>query len=621
MNYSVNNAVYEGETVTKVDISGADIVYAQELRIYNSAGTHLYTEHVDQTIYSKVITFTMYVDFWNDIVRFHSGKSGAFKVEHWQYDRVAIPWELTWRKVAETTINYTLNANKWTRPAVDMTITATPLSASGYVMKGTSCVQAAFSGDCKMGATVSSYTLTVEGKNYGSPYKSDPLTTGGRITVKGTITDTRGFTGSVTKEIIALDNMPSLNSFTGGNLNEGLKYNFTPPNNVYTSKVLLEANPGTGYVTVQEESLGTASGAQPKDLVIKDLGKLYEMFPSSANVPLRLTLRTYTEIGSKMAEEYSKELVAKIPDNEDTKPTISAITIKGNPVQLNDNSLVIKTKNGANVAITCAGRYKASASAVWKMKSATYANGATSPTMQEAGNIPITIEVTDSRGFVRTASATVAVKDYWEPRVSPVEEVVKVARAKRVEKEDGSTEWVQADDGEYLYIEAAKDYASLNGKNKCTLGYKLRVSGEDFPENPTILLDGNSASNQYVGYRTSNGDYVNKQGLYYLELSVTDSFGATGTLIKPIAPERAFMDRSGSKNSIAFGGHVTEANAFQVFWAARFYHGVVIEPLEEGAALVLTSNGGKRFIVTVDDNGTLSTMEAPQTFLLRGDNE
>lgn len=550
--------------------------------------------------------------------RFPGKKEVSFLVEHWQYNDYIIYGE--WKKVDERRYTVTINNNSKTRPEINWSTNISPLQ-NGYIMKNISCVQASFSGSAKLGASISSYTLTVEGKNYGSPYKSDPLTTGGRITVKGTITDTRGFTASVTKEIVALDNMPALNSFEGGDLDKGLKFNFTPPNNIYTSNVLLEANPGTGYVTVQEQNLGTASGATPKDLTISNLASLYEKFPTSASVPLRLTLRTYTETGSKMEEEYSKEIVAKIPDSEDTKPTISAITVRGDPEMLNDNALVIKTKNGVNVAISCAGRYKASASAVWKMKGGAYANNATSPIAQEAGNIPITIEVTDSRGFVRTASATVTVQDYWEPRVAPVGNVVTVTRAKKVEKEDGTFEWKTADDGEFMYIEAAKDFAPVNGKNKCALKYRLRSSSEDFKGEPTLLLDGNSASNQYTGFRTTDADYVNKQGLYYLELSVTDSFLATGTLIKPIAPERAFMDRSGSKNSIAFGGHVTESDSFQVFWAARFYNGVVIEPLEEGAALVLTSNGGKRFIVTVDDNGALSTMEAPQTFLFRGDNE
>ena len=106
-----------------------------------------------------------------------------------------------------------------TQPTMTMTLapfneiftTPTPM----YI-KTKSKVKATFTnGTGKYGATIVSYKLTVDGKDYASPYTSDRLTTAGSVTVKGTITDSRGFSRTYTETVSVIDyDNPSMDFIT-----------------------------------------------------------------------------------------------------------------------------------------------------------------------------------------------------------------------------------------------------------------------------------------------------------------------------------------------------------------------------------------------------------------------
>lgn len=101
------------------------------------------------------------------------------------------------------TFAVTLPDNESTKPAIAMSLSPdTPYTdfASLY-LQGRSKVKATFSGEGKYGATIASYRLKVEGKQYSSPYLSNILSRSGTITVVGIVTDSRGFSNTVEQEI------------------------------------------------------------------------------------------------------------------------------------------------------------------------------------------------------------------------------------------------------------------------------------------------------------------------------------------------------------------------------------------------------------------------------------
>ena len=104
---------------------------------------------------------------------------------------------------SSTTFTVTVPENESTKPTVTMTLSpVTPYTkfASLY-LQGRSKVKATFSGGGKYGASVTSYSVQVDGKNYASPYTSDVLKKSGSVEVLGTATDSRGFLGTASQSI------------------------------------------------------------------------------------------------------------------------------------------------------------------------------------------------------------------------------------------------------------------------------------------------------------------------------------------------------------------------------------------------------------------------------------
>ena len=106
------------------------------------------------------------------------------------------------------TFTVTVPNNSSTKPTV--TLELEPVSAladafSSLYIQGKCKIKAkTFTGTGKYGATIASYSLSVLGKSYSSPYVSDYLETAGTITVTAKVTDSRGYYTEVTKDITVI---------------------------------------------------------------------------------------------------------------------------------------------------------------------------------------------------------------------------------------------------------------------------------------------------------------------------------------------------------------------------------------------------------------------------------
>ncbi len=96
-----------------------------------------------------------------------------------------------------------------TQPTATMTLSPVSFLSSPFnalYIKGRSKVDANFTGGKgKFGADIVSYKMSVGGKSYGSPYTSEYLSTAGTVEVKGTVTDSRGYSRTYTQEITVID--------------------------------------------------------------------------------------------------------------------------------------------------------------------------------------------------------------------------------------------------------------------------------------------------------------------------------------------------------------------------------------------------------------------------------
>lgn len=108
------------------------------------------------------------------------------------------------------TFTVTVPNNSSTKPSISID-NLSPVSSlgsgfDGLYVQGKSKVKAEFTGSGKYGATISKYTMTVDGKSYGSSqnYTSNYLSNYGQFDVKISVEDSRGFTNSATKNITVI---------------------------------------------------------------------------------------------------------------------------------------------------------------------------------------------------------------------------------------------------------------------------------------------------------------------------------------------------------------------------------------------------------------------------------
>jgi hypothetical protein len=95
-----------------------------------------------------------------------------------------------------------------TLPTVAMSLSPISTLASqfnGLYIQDKTSIRASFEGSkAKYSATISSYSMSVNGKVYGSPYQSDLLSKTGTIPVIGTVVDSRGCLETTTKNITVI---------------------------------------------------------------------------------------------------------------------------------------------------------------------------------------------------------------------------------------------------------------------------------------------------------------------------------------------------------------------------------------------------------------------------------
>ena len=105
---------------------------------------------------------------------------------------------------ATATITITVPENEKTKPKVNLLLSPSsdlPSPYNSLYIQGHSKVKAALSFTTEFGATVAASTITVNGTNYTAPYESGILTQSGKVTVKATVRDSRGYYGTDYEDI------------------------------------------------------------------------------------------------------------------------------------------------------------------------------------------------------------------------------------------------------------------------------------------------------------------------------------------------------------------------------------------------------------------------------------
>lgn len=470
-------------------------------------------------------------------------------------------------------ITLTIPNDTTTQPT--MTMTLSPVSdftgGGGIYVKSLSKVKAVFtSGAGKYGASVVSYKLNVSGKDYEDPFTSDYLGAEGSVTVKGTITDSRGYSRTYTQTISVIDYAkPSLDSLSCNTIYfDGTHtYKYTPANAVFYSRCIVALNISGTYTQIRDIKLGVKSASQQTATVTlteSELSTIYNKFPNGTQGTLRYTFRTY--IDSSYSEQIGdapyKEISLNIPDIDATKPTATLTVSPENSLASPFNTLYIKgkTKVKANLA-SGAGKYGAS------IKTYSVSIGAikgtpplTSEYITSLADITVTGTVTDSRGFSRTYTETIKVIDHSSPRILPVtgESEVRAARC--------NASGLLDDNGTYLLIAAKRAYSKVEAagvqKNYCKIQYRYKVEGGSYSDWVDILSR-TAASDEIITGALLEG-VLSTASTYRVQVRAIDDLGEAGTTNIFISTEKVYMHEAASRNSLGIGKYAEDDNVVDI---------------------------------------------------------
>ena len=464
-------------------------------------------------------------------------------------------------------ITLTIPNNTTTQPTVTMTLS--PVSdftgESGIYVKGLSKVKAVFtSGAGEYGASIASYKMTVAGKDYASPFTSDYLATAGNVTVKGTITDSRGYSRTYTQTISITDYAkPSIDSLSCNTIyfNGTIAYKYTPANAVFYSRCVVALNISGTYTQIRDIKLGVKTASQQTAtaaLTESELSTIYNKLPSSTQGTLRFTFSTYIDSGysTQIGDATYKEISLNIPNIDATQPTatltVSPVTSLASPF----NTLYIKGKTKVKADLASgAGKFGAT------IKSYSVSIGAlkgtpplTSEYITSVSDITVTGTVTDSRGFSRTYTETIKVIDHSTPRLLPVSGESEVIAARC------NSEGALDDNGTYLLIAAKRAYSKVESagvqKNYCKIQYRYKVEGGSYSA-WTEILSRTATSDEIITGALLEGT-LSTTSTYRVQVRAIDDLGEAGTANIFVSTEKVYKHEAASKRSLGIGKLVEE---------------------------------------------------------------
>ena len=470
--------------------------------------------------------------------------------------------------ISSGSINLKIPNDTTTQPTVTMKLSpVSDISGISVYAKGLTKVKATFTnGASPSGASTSfTYKMTVAGKDYASPYTSDTLTTTGSITVKGTITDSRGYSRTYSQNITVYDyTTPKLDSLSCSStyFNGTITHKYTPPNNVFYTRCAITL----GSTTIKNEAHNRASGQQTVSFSFEesDLSKIYNALPNSTSGTLKFTFQAFTDSGytKQIGTDSVKEITLSIPDIEATKPTatmtLAPVTSLASPF----NTLYIKGKTKVTVDLTSrAAKYGAS------IKSYKVTVGAQSGTppftsayISTSNAITVTGTVTDSRGFSRTYTQTITPIAYGSPRIVPATGWGHVAATRC------NSAGVVDSNGTHLIIVAKREYSKVEvdnvQKNFCAI--ECRYKAESATEySPWVEIRSRKEPEDSVSYVVPNLT-LEATKTYVVQIRAVDDIGDSSTTTITVSSQKVYMHRAGSINSIGIDKYAEEPNTVDI---------------------------------------------------------
>lgn len=271
-----------------------------------------------------------------------------------------------------------------------------------------------------------------------------------------------------------------------------------------------------------------------------------------------------------------------VSNTEDSRPTVTVTATADNsaipaPVPLALNRKFIQGVSRINYRVQGQAKYSAEIDYV-TITLEGYTDTYTPPvrsgsidytgltnTIETSGTIPLTITVTDSRGYSTTVITQISVIPYNIPYLTGAS----VTRC--------DVNGVPRNDGQNLLIKARRIFSALEGEGKARIEYRYKRADQSWgSQSWTTIFDYNDQGSPDVNYYegvviSGTPDYFSKTVAYTVQLRCYDSpMHNSTTLSFDIPTESVVLHLKDGGNGVGIGMYCTASGEMQVGYKAVF---------------------------------------------------
>lgn len=286
--------------------------------------------------------------------------------------------------------------------------------------------------------------------------------------------------------------------------------------------------------------------------------------PKAKTGTMSVALYTYSDSSAttQVGSASSKTFTVTVPDDTNTKPSLTMSLIPVSSLGSTFSSLYIQGKSKVKATMSATGKYGATISSYsMSAQGKSYGSPYQSDFLSTTGSVTVTGTTTDSRGYSNTATQSITVIPYSKPSVLPAsgEKEIICARC----DDNGNL----SESGTYLKIKAKRSYSKVTAsgvqKNFCVIRYRYKAENDSSYSAWTTILASSSAGDE-VTTNALLGGTLAQTSSYMVQVGVIDDIGESHEVTIRIPTDKVYMHRAGSMNSLGIGKYAEEENTVDI---------------------------------------------------------
>jgi hypothetical protein len=350
----------------------------------------------------------------------------------------------------------------------------------------------------------------------------------------------------------------SITSASNRTLGEACAVTWTPLSNTFTYKLNFSMGSWsytTGVIRPNRTTQYTYTGyTLPLDVA--------NQLPSATKGTMKVILATYSDNDGKnqVGSNATATIVVTVPENEQTKPTVSLSLAPSSTLSSPYNGLYIQGHSKVKATLGFGTKYGATveASSI-TVNGITYGSPYESGILSQAGKVTVKATVKDSRGFYGTNYEEIEVIPYARPYIQAKSGETSIICGRC----DASANFTDA--GTYLKIKAKAVWSRISGHNYASIKYRYRVEGGSYSGWQTILDCEANNSDEVITPPLLNGALDVKSN-YQVQIIASDDFYDSVPVTIAVPSDAVYMHRPAGGKSMGLGGYSSGDDRLDVYW-------------------------------------------------------